>query len=116
MPEAPPPPEAHIRVEEWFLVGALGLAIALPLGDALGRPLGLHIPGVAPYLQQLMLWLTFVGGLVATRQGTHLTLSLRDLMADRRWQSRIGVVTECVAAAVCAVLAYAGMELVGVNR
>jgi tripartite ATP-independent transporter DctM subunit len=109
-------PEARLHFDDWVLVAALGLATLLPLGDALGRPFGVHVPGVAPYVQQLMLWLTFVGGLVAARQATHLTLSLRDLIPDGRLRRLAATLAPFVAAAVCFVLAYAGVELVRVNR
>ena len=70
------------RLEEGLLLGALPLAVALPLIDALGRPLGgFHVPGAAVYLQQLTLWLAFLGGLLATRDGDHLTLSTAEFLA-----------------------------------
>src|SRR5262245_33809505 len=108
--------EPQLRLEGWVLVVALALTVLLPLSDALGRPLALHIPGVAPYVQQLMLWLTFVGGLIAARDGAHLTLSLRDLVGEGKIQKWIAPLAHSVAAAVCAVLAFASVELVRVNR
>jgi TRAP-type C4-dicarboxylate transport system permease small subunit len=71
------------RLEQVPLVGALALATLLPLIDAVGRPFGgFHIPGSAAYVQQLTLWLAFVGGLVATREGKHLTLSTAELFGE----------------------------------
>jgi TRAP-type C4-dicarboxylate transport system permease small subunit len=72
------------RLEEGALLLALALLALLPLADALGRPLGgLHVPGSADYVQQLTLWIAFVGALVATREGKHLTLSTAELLGDR---------------------------------
>jgi C4-dicarboxylate transporter DctM subunit len=104
------------QLEGWILIVALGLATLLPVGDALGRPFGLHIPGVAPYVQQLTLWLTFVGGLIATREKTHLTLSTAELFAEGRLRRLVITLAYSVAAAVAAVMAYASVELVRVNR
>jgi TRAP-type C4-dicarboxylate transport system permease small subunit len=71
------------RFEQIPLVGALALAALLPLIDAVGGLLGgFHIPGSSAYVQQLTLWLAFVGGLVATREGKHLTLSTAELFGD----------------------------------
>jgi len=106
------------RVEEVALVAALALATVVPLVDALGRPLGgFHIPGSALYVQQLTLWLAFVGGLAATRRGTHLTLSTSQLFAEGSMARRAArLLAFAVAAAVVAVLAYASAMLVASNR
>ena len=55
------------RTEQTILVATLGLATILPLIDAFGRPFGgFHLEGNANYVQQLTLWLAFVGGIAAT--------------------------------------------------
>jgi C4-dicarboxylate transporter DctM subunit len=106
------------RAEEVALVAALALATVVPLVDAVGRPLGgFHIPGSALYVQQLTLWLAFVGGLAATRRGTHLTLSTAQLFAEGSVARRAArVLAFAAAAAVVAVLAYASANLVASNR
>jgi C4-dicarboxylate transporter DctM subunit len=105
------------RGEEGVLVAALGLATLLPLVEALGRPLGgLHIPGSGLYMQQLTLWLAFVGGLAATRYGTHLTLSTRELFGEGTARRLARLLAFSVAAAVVAVLAYGSAMLVAANR
>jgi C4-dicarboxylate transporter, DctM subunit len=105
------------RLEQIPLVGALALAALLPLIDAVGGLLGgFHIPGSSAYVQQLTLWLAFVGGLVATREGKHLTLSTAELFGDGVAR-RVARVFACsVAAATVAVLAYGSIAVVGVNR
>ena len=111
------PPEVRaIGADGWVLIVALALATLLPLAEAAGRPLGFHLSGSAAYLQQVTLWLTFVGGLVATRHRTHLTLSTAELLTSPRARRIAGLLAACVAAAVLAVLAYSGVELVRANR
>ena len=88
--ETPPPtvvpplrPGPLARIEDGLLVIALLLSAALPLIDVVGRPLGgFHVPGGAAYLQLLTLWLAFLGGLVATREKEHLTLSTAELIGS----------------------------------
>jgi tripartite ATP-independent transporter DctM subunit len=105
------------RLENAALVGALLLAMGLPLIDAVGRPLGgFHVPGGAPYLQQLTLWLAFLGGLVATREGQHLTLSTAALLRSATARRLATVFAGAVSAAVAAVLAYGGARLVAADR
>lgn len=115
-PETTATPGARVGIDGWVLVVALALAMLLPLVEAVGRPLGFHVSGAAGYLQQITLWMTFVGGLVATRHRTHLTLSTAELLKGERARRLAGLLAACVAAAVLAVLAYSGVELVRANR
>ncbi len=106
------------RLEDGALVGVFLVAIALPLVGAVGRPLGdFHIPGSDIYLQQLTLWLTFLGGLYALRQGKHLTLSTVELFgAEGRARGTVRLFAYAVAAAVTAVLAYGAYGVVMADR
>jgi len=72
------------RLEHGFLIVALLAAAFLPLADTLGRPFGIHVPAGADYLQQVVLWLAFLGGLVATREHRHLSLSTAELFGEGR--------------------------------
>jgi tripartite ATP-independent transporter DctM subunit len=105
------------RAEDTILVLALVASATLPLIDVVGRPLGgFHVPGGAAYLQVLTLWLAFLGGLVATREREHLTLSTAELLGEgklRTWAAFFGT---AVAAAVAAVLAYGSALVVGAVR
>src|SRR5262245_7700121 len=75
-----PRPHPFIRslrgIENAALIVAFLLSMLLPLIDTIGRPLGnFYVPGGATYRAQLTLWLAFIGGLLATRERQHLTLS-----------------------------------------
>ncbi len=64
-----------------------------------------------------MLWLAFLGGLVATRERKHLTLSTAELFGEKTRVRRFGrVLAGAVAAATVAVLTYAAVGLVLANR
>lgn len=106
------------RIEDGVLVAAFLVAIVLPLIDAVGRPLGgFHIPGNATYVQQLTLWLAFLGGLLAVRESKHLTLSTAELFAEgSRARGAVRVGAHAMAAAVCAVLTYSSFLVVMANR
>jgi C4-dicarboxylate transporter DctM subunit len=112
------PSEASARLEKGALVAAFLLAIGLPLVDTFGRPLGgLHVPGGASYLEQLTLWLAFLGGLLAVREAKHLTLSTVELFPEGSRRRRIvRVFSYAVAAAVTAVLAYGSFKVVMADR
>ena len=106
------------RLEEGLLLGALALAVALPLIEAIGRPLGgLHVPGTAVYVQQLTLWLAFLGGALAARDGGHLTLSTAEFLREGTRGRRLATgVAAAVGAAVTAALAYGAFQVVLANR
>ncbi|MGE5124796.1 MAG: TRAP transporter large permease subunit [Betaproteobacteria bacterium] len=104
-------------LEHALLVGALFAAAFLPLADTLGRPFGFHVPAGADYLRQVVLWLAFLGGLVATRERRHLTLSTAELLGERTLVRRAGrVLAAAVSTATTAILAYAAFGLVQANR
>ena len=105
------------RSEQGLLVAALAVATVLPLLDAFGRPLGgFHVPGAGSILQLVTLWTAFVGGLLATREGTHLTLSTAELLGSGRARRLARLFAFSVAAAVCAVLTWASVGLVQADR
>jgi C4-dicarboxylate transporter DctM subunit len=105
------------RTEQGVLVAALALATILPLIDLIGRHFGgFHVPASGAYVQQLTLWLAFVGGVAATSEGTHLTLSTTELFEEGPLRRRARLFAYSVAAAVIAVLAYASAQVVAANR
>src|SRR5262245_13847671 len=89
------------------LVVAFALSMRLPLIAAVGRPLGhFSVPGSASYRAQLTLWLAFLGGLLATRERRHLTLSSAEAIGKARVRDIARLFSSSIAAAICGVLAY----------
>ena len=105
------------RVEDALLVAVLLAAMLLPLIDTVGRPFGgFHVPGGSAWLQKVTLALAFLGGLLATRAGAHLTLSTAELMAEGPRRRAASLLAGSVAAAVAAVLAWGAWQVVLANR
>jgi C4-dicarboxylate transporter, DctM subunit len=104
------------HLEHGFLILALLAAAFLPLTDTLGRPFGVHVPAGADYLQQVVLWLAFLGGLVATRERRHLSLSTAELFGEGRVRRFGRVLAAAVSAATVGILTYAAIGLVLANR
>ena len=100
-----------------MLVAAFLLSMVLPLIDAVGRPFGgFAVPGSASYRAQLTLWLALLGGLLAAREGKHLTLSTAEAVGKAKVRSAARLFSSSVAAAVCAVLAYSAYGVVVADR
>src|SRR5262249_13643642 len=101
------PVVAFHRIEGGLLVAAFLVSMILPLVDALGRPLGgIGVPGSAGYRAQLTLWLAFLGGLLATREHRHLTLSTAEAIGHAKARNAARLFSSAVAAAVAAGLAF----------
>lgn len=100
-----------------MLVAAFLISMLLPLIEALGRHMGgFSLPGSTTYRAQLTLWLAFVGGLLATREGRHLTLSTAEAIGHARVRHVAQLFASSVAAAACAVLAYSAVGVVLADR
>ncbi len=105
------------RLEGGALVVAFLLSMVLPLVEAIGRPInGFFLPGGEAYRAQLTLWLAFLGGLLATREGKHLTLSTAEALGHTRMREVARLLSSSVAAAVCAILAYSAWGVLVVER
>ena len=105
------------RFESGVLVAAFLLSMILPLIDAFGRPLGgFFIPGAETYRAQLTLWLAFVGGLLATREGKHLTLSTAEALGNAKLHDAARLFSSAVAAAICAMLSLSAFGVVLADR
>ncbi len=105
------------RLEHGLLILVLSLAALIPLSDLVGRPFGnLHLPGGAAYLQQLVLWVAFLGGLLTTGAGKHLTLSTTEFLGEGRLAGWLRGLTGLLSAGVSLVLAYASLKVVQANR
>ncbi len=103
--------------EQAILTATLSLVTILLLIDAIGRPLGgFHVPGKDEYVKQLTLWLTFIGGLAAAAQGTHLTLSTAEVFGEGRARRLSRLFGLTVAAGVVAVLGKGAFDIVNLHR
>ena len=121
-PDAPQPRPGRVlaalrNLEGGVLVFAFLVSMALPLIDALGRPFGgFSVPGSATYRAQLTLWLAFLGGLLATRERRHLTLSTAEALGHAKARNVARLFSSAVAAAVCGVLAFSAWGVVLADR
>ncbi len=105
------------RLEGGVLVVAFLFSMLLPLIDAVGRKVGgFFIPGAESYRAQLTLWLAFIGGLLATRESKHLTLSTAEAFASSHARRIARLFSSSIAAAVVAVLTYSAIGVVAADR
>jgi len=113
-----PSADGVISRVEGAAVGILLLAmVAIPAGETLGRRfLGRGIPGSSVLVQHLTLWVGFLGALLATGAQRHLALSTAEAIPAGWPRRAAGLLARVVSTAVCALLAYAALKLVSVER
>jgi tripartite ATP-independent transporter DctM subunit len=99
------------------LVGLLLLAMmALPAAEALGRRfLDRALPGSSVLVQNITLWVGFLGALLAAGTGRHLALGTAEAIPQGWPRRAAAVLVRSVAAATSALLAYASARLVAVD-
>lgn len=112
----PRPEETHAspaaRLEDAVSIGLLVAAVLLPLLEIAGRRLWrTGVPGSAALVQHATLWIAFSGGAIAARDGRHLSLGRLAGRFPEPWRGILQVYTASVSAAVCLVLAFAGVML-----
>lgn len=101
------------RVEDAVTVGALLLMAALPALEMVLRTLfGAIVPGSSSYVQNLTLWVGFLGAMIASRERRHLNLSAGALVLAPRWQKLTGPFAAAVSTAVAAGLFWASVQFV----
>ncbi len=103
---------ALTRVERIIAASALLLAALLPVVELLLRALfDSGIPGSTGYVQNLALWIAFLGAMAASREGAHLALATGEMLPPA-WQRHSRVFTNALSAAVAAALAWASLDFV----
>ena len=103
-------------LERWALVAIVLAMVLLPTAEAVWRRMtGSGVPGAAVYTQHLTLWVGFLGAMLATATGHHLALSTVDLLPPRL-RDLARAFGSAVTTLVCAVLAYASLDMLLADR
>ena len=88
----------------------------LPIAEiVLRRVFGIGIPGSIPFVQHLTLWVGFLGGALAAREGRMLALATGTFLPER-FRRPAGVAAAGVSAAIATMLCLGGAELVRFER
>jgi tripartite ATP-independent transporter DctM subunit len=100
------------RAEDGLTVVALLLMGILPVLELILRTLfRTGIPGTSGYVQNLTLWVGFLGAMIASREGRHLNLSTDEVMPGRL-QTIAMTLAAAVSTAVASGLSWASFQFV----
>ena len=109
-------PRLHFRVENSLAIVVLAVMTLLPLIEIAGRVLvGRGISGSIVVVQNLTLWITVIGAVLAARSERLLGLSTRRFLPAGA-QRPVKIFTSAVAVAVTATLVVASLDFVQIER
>jgi C4-dicarboxylate transporter DctM subunit len=108
---------ALVLFEDAVAATALAAMVVLPVLEiALRRTAGIGIPGAGPIVQHLVLWVGFLGGAIAAREGRLLALATGAFVPEGAPRRAASIFTAAVAAAAAIVLAAGAVELIRSER
>ena len=101
------------RIEDGALVVALTLILAFALIQILLRNLDDDsILWADPFVRVLVLWVTMLGAMVATREGRHIGIDLLARYLPAQWLAWLTLTNGLIASGVCGLLAWYTLDLV----
>ncbi|MBT3342924.1 MAG: TRAP transporter small permease [Gemmatimonadetes bacterium] len=105
------------RVEDGVLLFLVGLLVVLSCAQILLRNLfELTYFWLEPLTRHLVLWSSFLGALVATREGQHIRIDAVLRLLPPIWRRRATTAGEIIAATVCALLGLIALRFVADER
>jgi C4-dicarboxylate transporter, DctM subunit len=108
---------ALIVFEDAVAATALAAMVVLPVLEiALRRGAGVGIPGAGPIVQHLVLWVGFLGGAIAAREGRLLALATGGFVPEGAPRRAAAIFTAAVASGTAIVLAAGAVELIRSER
>ena len=106
-----------IAAENAVVVTALAVMMMVPLLESIGRSLlGVGIPGAAPIVQHLTLWIAFLGAALAAREGKLLALATGELIPAGWGKNTASVIAGAVGCGVSMLLLRGSVDLVMIER
>ncbi|HJO38402.1 MAG: TRAP transporter large permease subunit [Vicinamibacterales bacterium] len=109
-------PPFHFRFENALVVTVLAVMAILPLIEIVGRvTVGRGISGSIVVVQNLTLWITVLGAVLAARSERLLALSTQRFLAPRA-QRPVKIFTSAIAVAVTTTLVVASLDFVQIER
>ncbi len=101
------------RAENYIAFATLILLALIPVLEVIARKLlKTGIPNSSDYLQHLVLWLTFIGGMITSRERKHLSLAAGVAAIKEPVRKWILAVTGAVSTAICSAFAWSSLSMV----
>jgi C4-dicarboxylate transporter, DctM subunit len=113
---APKPPGRMLRVASLAVTLVLAAMILLPVAQTILRRFGADLASATTYTQHLTLWTGFIGAVLATLGGKHLSLTTIHLLPKGRIRLSAQIFCGAVTALVAVLLTVGAVMMVFDNR
>ncbi|MBD3421911.1 MAG: TRAP transporter large permease subunit [Chitinivibrionales bacterium] len=100
--------------ENGLVFTILGLIVALPLIEIVGRFFRSGLHGSTIYRNHLVIWIAFAGGMVTSRSGRHLALTIATEVLEKPARKGVGAIIGLLSSAVCTALAWSSWQYLNV--
>jgi len=101
------------RLEDGLMTLALVTLVSLAFLQILLRNLfDTGIGWADPFLRTMILWVTLLGAMVATRENNHISIDLVSRYLNARFHPWINMITGLFSSGVCGVVCWYSLELV----
>ena len=95
---------------------SLLLIAILPIFEILARLIfksGIH--SSSGYIEHLVIWITFIGGMITSREGKHLSLAVGVNLLKDPYKTRVESFTACIATAVAACFTFNAISFINMG-
>ncbi len=103
------------RIENAFAILSLILIALFPTLEAIARLFGTGIHSSSVYIKHLVIWITFAGGMITSRENKHLALSAGIDLIKEPYKQWIESFTACIATAITASLAWSSFSFLQIG-
>ncbi len=101
------------RIENVFSYIVLGLLSLLPVLEVIVRKIfRTGIPGSNDYIIHLVLWITFLGGMITSREKRHLALSVGIESVPEKFRGRIEIFNAFIGSSLTTAFAWSALSFV----
>lgn len=104
-----------LKTENTFAILSLILIALLPTSEAVARLFKTGVYSSAEYIKHLVIWITFIGGMITSRENKHLCLSAGIELIKEPYKRWIESFTACVSTAIAATLGWSSFSFLQIG-
>ncbi|HOV63817.1 MAG TPA: TRAP transporter large permease subunit, partial [Spirochaetia bacterium] len=101
------------RIENWAAFAAVFFLVLFSVLEIVARTFfKTGVPGSSDYVQHLVIWITFLGGMITSREDRHLSLSIGIEHFSPRWKSFIRTLNAFISTTIAFALAGSSLSFI----
>lgn len=116
------------RIEGWFTMGLLSLMVGLTVFQIVLRNLYVraqaqwasdlmgYLDWTEPFVRLLVLWVTFLGASLLTRDNRHIKIDLASTLVPARFRPAVELLLSLASMAICGVMFFVSLQYLSMER